>query len=157
MVELNTILYIYLLSLVPSFEGRYALLTGVVLGLSPGEALIIASLGVLTLSVVLPQVLFFIDSLVRRWDDSEGFLGFVNRFYHRYVERTRIRASKYMDRYGFLGLVIFVAIPLPGTGVWTGSLASFLLGLDKRKTVLALVLGGLLSNAITYTIAFLLS
>ncbi len=157
MVSTETVLYVYLLSLVPSFEGRYALLTGVVLGLTPSEALIVASIGVLTLSLVLPQVLYLIDNLVRRWDNREGFLGFINRFYHRYVERTRIRASKYMDRYGFLGLLIFVAIPLPGTGVWTGSLVSFLFGLDKRKTVLALVLGGLLSNAITYTIAFLLS
>ncbi len=157
MAELNTVLYVYLLSLVPSFEGRYALLTGVALGLTPGDALLIASLGVLTLSLVLPQVLYLIDDLVRRWDSRSGLLGFINRFYHRYIERTRIRASKYMDKYGFLGLIIFIAIPLPGTGVWTGSLASFIFGLDKKKTFLALLLGGFLSNAITYMIAFLVS
>lgn len=47
---------------------------------------------------------------------------------------------------GFIGLTLFVAVPLPGTGVWTGgALAAYLLGIEKGQTIPALILGGVLS------------
>jgi len=67
----------------------------------------------------------------------------------RYVERVRKKAHPYVEKWGFLGLVVFVAIPLPGTGVWTGSLAAYIFGIEKRKAISALIIGGLLSIMIT--------
>ena len=47
---------------------------------------------------------------------------------------------------GFLALVLFVAVPLPGTGAWTGCLASWLLGLERKKSILAIACGVLIAG-----------
>ncbi len=71
----------------------------------------------------------------------------IARLYIYYVERVRKKAHSYVEKWGFIGLTVFVAVPpLPGTGVWTGgALAAYLFGIEKKRTVPALILGGLLS------------
>ena len=61
------------------------------------------------------------------------------------IERTEKGAGPKVEKYGTLGLALFVAIPLPGTGVWTGALAGYLLGLKKRDVVIALSVGNLIA------------
>ena len=138
---------VFLLSLIPTFEGRYAIVYGIGRGYLLWETLLAASLGVLVLSLVLPAVLPYIDRLML-WLEKTP-LRKVARLYLYYVERVRKKAHPYVERWGFIGLTIFVAIPLPGTGIWTGALAAYILGVGKRETVTALILGGLLSMAIT--------
>ncbi|ASJ12616.1 COG2426 family protein [Thermococcus thioreducens] len=144
---MNGFLEVFLLSLVPTFEGRYAIVYGIGRGYPLWETLLSASLGVLLLSLVLPALLPYIDRLML-WLEGT-FLRKVAHLYLYYVERVRKKAHPYVERWGFIGLTIFVAIPLPGTGVWTGALAAYILGIEKRQTVPALILGGLLSMAIT--------
>lgn len=146
---MNEFIYIFLLSLVPTFEGRYAIVYGIGRGYPLWETLLAAFLGVLLLSLVLPFVLPLIDVLMLKLEGT--FLGRFAELYLGYVERVRKKARPYIERWGFMGLVIFVAIPLPGTGVWTGSLAAYIFGIDKRKTIPALLIGGLLSVLITLT------
>ncbi len=150
------LLYVYLLSLLPSVEGRYAVLAGRALGVSLWAALLASALGVATLSLVLPRVLYLIDTLVD-WMAASGWrsLGRMASLYKRYVERARRRAAPYIERYGLPGLVVFVAIPLPATGVWTGALAAYLLGVEKGRATAALLLGGLLSIAFMLVPAYL--
>jgi len=64
------------------------------------------------------------------------------------VERTKKKASKKVEEMGTLGLAAFVALPVPGTGVWTGALAGYLLGLKRRDVVLALFAGNAVTTAI---------
>ncbi len=147
---LKYLLWIYVLSLIPSFEGRYAVLVGIALKLNPIEVFIIASLGVLTLSIILPKVLPKVDDLMNSLSSSKySLLKSVGSTYLRYVSRVRSKVKPYIEKWGFIGLTVFVAIPLPGTGVWTGALAAYLLGFRSRVAIPALVLGGLLSNVIT--------
>tara|TARA_A100000164_G_scaffold29969_1_gene23204 strand:+ start:373 stop:570 length:198 start_codon:yes stop_codon:yes gene_type:complete len=54
----------------------------------------------------------------------------------------------------FYGLILFVGIPLPLTGVWTGSLAAYLFGLSKKKSVLAICVGLLISSFIVTSISY---
>jgi uncharacterized membrane protein len=144
-------LYVYLLSLIPSFEGRYAVVAARGLGLSPGEALLASSLGVATLSLALPPLLSLLDPLIEGLSRSRhGLLRRLAGLYEKYLRAARERGRPYVERYGLLGLVLFVAIPLPGTGVWTGSLIAYILGLESRRSIPALLLGGLLSIAITF-------
>jgi len=75
-------------------------------------------------------------------NSSNRFTHTIGHFYEKYIASTRRRASKYIEKYGVLGLIIFVSIPLPATGIWSGSLAGFLIGIDKEKMVLALIVGG---------------
>ncbi|NJE10459.1 COG2426 family protein [Thermococcus sp. MAR1] len=144
---MNGFLEVFLLSLVPTFEGRYAIVYGIGRGYPLWETLLSAFLGVLLLSLLLPALLPYIDRLML-WLEGT-FLRKVAHPYLYYVERVRKKAHPYVERWGFIGLTIFVAIPLPGTGVWTGALAAYLLAIEKRQTVPALILGGLLSMAIT--------
>ncbi|MCD6372656.1 MAG: COG2426 family protein [Thermococcus sp.] len=144
---MNGLIEVFLLSLVPTFEGRYAIVYGIGRGYPLWETLLAASLGVLLLSLVLPALLPFIDRLML-WLERTP-LHRLARLYLYYVERVRKKAHPYVEKWGFLGLTVFVAIPLPGTGVWTGSLAAYLFGIEKKTTVPALILGGLLSMAIT--------
>ena len=148
MTEVNPYIYILLMSLAPGFEGRYAIITARTLGLDAKYSILAASLGVILLSILLPWVLPFADniaeSLARRgWRP----LARIASAYLNYAERARNRARPVIDRYGFLGLIIFVMIPLPLTGVWTGAIAAYLLGMRPWRTVLALAVGGLLSIA----------
>ena len=53
-----------------------------------------------------------------------------------------------VDRWGFLGLLLFVGIPLPGTGAWTGTLAASILDMDFKSSVVAVLLGVLLAAVI---------
>ena len=144
---MNGFLEVFLLSLVPTFEGRYAIVYGIGRGYPLWETLLSAFLGVLILSLILPALFPYIDRLML-WLEGT-FLIKVAHIYLYYVERVRKKAHPYVEKWGFIGLTVFVAIPLPGTGVWTGALAAYLLGIEKRKTVPALILGGLLSMAIT--------
>lgn len=60
---------------------------------------------------------------------------------HRKLEGIRVKAHPLVEKYGFLGLAVFVAIPLPGTGAYSGTAAAWLLDMDKRKGFLAVSLG----------------
>ncbi|WP_297495767.1 COG2426 family protein [Thermococcus sp.] len=144
---MNSFLQVFLLSLVPTFEGRYAIVYGIGKGYPLWETLLSASLGVLFLSLFLPLALPFIDRIML-WLEGTPLMK-IAHLYLYYVERVRKKAHPYVEKWGFIGLTIFVAIPLPGTGIWTGALAAYLLGIEKRQTVPALILGGLLSMAIT--------
>lgn len=60
---------------------------------------------------------------------------------HRKLEGIRVKAHPLVEKYGVLGLAVFVAIPLPGTGAYSGTAAAWLLDMDKRKGFLAVSLG----------------
>ena len=62
-------------------------------------------------------------------------------FFERFIERTRNKLHNSVERWGWLGIAAFIAIPLPFTGAWTGTLGAWILGLSKRKTLLADILG----------------
>jgi uncharacterized membrane protein len=87
--------------------------------------------------VPVPFILMFLEpvsAFLRRWR-------IFDRFFDWLFERTRRRAGAKIKRYEALGLTIFVAIPLPVTGAWTGSLAAFLFDIPMRLALPAIALG----------------
>ncbi|MDR2136021.1 MAG: small multi-drug export protein [Treponema sp.] len=62
-------------------------------------------------------------------------------FFNRFVERARGKLQRGVEKWGWLGIAVFVAIPLPVTGAWTGTLGAWVLGLRKGRTLLAVMLG----------------
>ena len=60
---------------------------------------------------------------------------------HRKLEHARDKAHPLVEKYGVIGLAIFVAVPLPATGAYSGSVAAWLLGMDWRHACLAVALG----------------
>ena len=79
-------------------------------------------------------------------------------FYHRLFEKTVTRArnkvSEKVNKYGLLGLMLFVAIPLPITGAWTGTIGAWVLGLDRKKSILFILLGVLISGIVVSTVIY---
>jgi uncharacterized membrane protein len=71
-------------------------------------------------------------------------LKFYNRFFKKYIKKLQEKADKFEEKYkalGFVALAVFVAVPLPGTGAWTGSLISWFLDLDRKKSIIYICLG----------------
>ena len=70
------------------------------------------------------------------------------------LEAKAMSKSSQIEKYEFWGLVLFVGIPLPGTGAWTGSLIASLLGIDWKKAFLAVVIGVCMATVIMYFLSY---
>lgn len=79
------------------------------------------------------------------------------KYFRPLVEKLEAKAMSKKDnieKYEFWGLLLFVGIPLPGTGAWTGSLIAALIGMDKKKAFGAIVGGVLLASLIMYLVSY---
>jgi uncharacterized membrane protein len=97
-----------------------------------------------------PILLLFFEALARVVSKVEVGKRLVNWL----LERTR-RHGKFIERYERIGLMLFVAIPLPFTGAWTGSIAAFLMGMKFRYSFLSILCGVLISGAIVTCLCLL--
>ena len=136
-----------LLGILPISELRgaipYAYLNGVPIWLS-------YIIGVLSNAMV-PFIGFtFFETLHKLLDKW----GFYHRLFEKTVDRARKKVGDKVSKYGLLGLMLFVAIPLPVTGAWTGILGAWVLGLDRKKSVLFILLGVLISGIIVSTVLY---
>ena len=86
--------------------------------------------------IPIPFILLFIKQIFKWMKKIRLFRGLVEK-----LENKAMSKSDNIKRYEFWGLVLFVGIPLPGTGAWTGSLIAALLDVDFKKAVLAELLG----------------
>jgi len=97
-----------------------------------------------------PILLLFFESLARIVSKVE--IG--RKLVSWVLERTR-RHGKFIERYERIGLILFVAIPLPFTGAWTGSIAAFLMGMKFRYSFLSILCGVLIAGAIVTCLCLL--
>ena len=139
-------LIVFLISMVPLIELRAAIPYGLALAeqfaLSPLLIYIVAIIGN---CLPVPFILFFIRKILAWMQTSRvGFFRKVATFVVEKGERGFARVQKYAT----VGLFLFVAIPLPGTGAWTGSLIAALLYMKKRYAFLSIVLGVLTAGII---------
>jgi len=130
-----------LLSVVPISELRGGIPAAICAGSGWWEAFLICSL--FNILVVIP-VFFFLEYLNKYLLKIK----FYRRFFERKVENARKKVKPGIDKYGYLGLALFVGIPLPFTGAYTGTLAAWVLGMDKKKAFFAIALGVLMAGAI---------
>jgi len=98
---------------------------------------------------IIPILLFIepVSNWLRR-------IKFFDKFFDWLFTRTRKKAQKNIERYEALGLALFVAIPLPVTGAWTGALAAFVFGIKFPKAIIC-ILGGILIAGVVVTLASL--
>ncbi len=110
-------------------------------------ALLLAIIGNL---LPVPFILLFLNAITR-WLSK---IAFFNRVLSWLFERTRRRGGV-IERYKRIGLVLFVAIPLPVTGAWTGSLAAVLFGLKFRHAFLSILIGVIVAGGIVTGLSLL--
>lgn len=145
--EWGEMVFTMLVSMVPVVELRGGIPFGVALGLPHWMAYMAAVVGNM---IPLPFIVIYIRRIFQ-W--MRRRLPRFNKLVDWLEEKAHLKGSK-VTRYQYLGLMIFVAIPLPGTGGWTGALAAAFLDMPLRKAIPSMFLGvliaGFLVTGITY-------
>ena len=108
-------------------------------------------------ALVAPVCWIFLATVHRLFygTSPEKGIQWYKRWFDRFIERARKKLSAGMEKWGWLGLAVFVAIPLPITGAWTGTLGAWVLGVSKRRTMAAVTLGVIIAGAVVTTVVFL--
>lgn len=73
---------------------------------------------------------------------------FIEQIYQKIVTRTQKRVHPYVEKYGLIGLALFIGVPLPGSGVYSGALGAYLLGYDFKNYLRAAVVGVLIAGIV---------
>ena len=139
-------LVIFIISLMPILELRGGMLAATVLKIPYVKALIICIVGNI---LPIPFVLLFLEKILEifeKWSVTKKVV--------RWLERKADSKREQIDKYGYLGLILFVGIPLPGTGAWTGSLVAIMLGLDKKKSFVCILIGVILASIIMSILSY---
>lgn len=150
-------LVVFLISLLPILELRGGLIAAALFGLPWWKAALISVVGNI---IPVPFIIFFIERILRFLKDH----GPLKKFARWIEEKGMRKGQELMEKYPTrvkLGLFLFVAIPLPGTGAWTGSLIAALMGLKPKESAPFIGLGVLgaclIMSFITYVIPWIIT
>jgi uncharacterized membrane protein len=137
----NVKLAVFVIAALPVIELRGAIPVGVSMGLSPVDVAIISFLGSM---IPVPFILFTIRPIFNYLKKTRLFKGVV----HKLTDRTLSKNGNKIQKYGAWGLLLFVAVPLPGTGVWSGSLLAALLDMRFKLAFPAILVGNFIAAVI---------
>lgn len=135
---------IFFISMVPLLELRGAIPYAVIFRLDMIPSYVICIIGNM---IPVPFIFFFARKVLEWGADKKyigGFFTFCLEKGHKGGEKLKSKAGKGL----FVALLLFVGIPLPGTGAWTGTLAASILDMDFKSSVLAVILGVILAGII---------
>ena len=144
---MKEILMTFLMAMVPVIELRGAIPYGVLQGLSIGEALAVSIAGNLA---PIPVLIVF-TRRVFEW--LKGKSTHLNRLVLK-LEAKAESKKETVEKWEFLGLVILVAIPLPGTGAWTGALVAAMMDMRLKRAFPAVVIGVIIAGIIVSIVTF---
>lgn len=146
------ILALVLITFLPFFELRASIPLGILSGQVTLLGMTFQGFGLPWISVFLicvitniilgPLVYIFLDKFVHYFFRFRFF----KRYYEKKVEKTQRKIHTYVEKYGIFGVALFIAVPLPGSGSYTGALGSYLLGLRYRDFVIANTIGVIIAG-----------
>ena len=139
----RAILLLFLWTLVPTLELRFSIPYGWI-----EHRALLGAAGVVAVCVVAnvllaPVVWVFLDRVMQLFLR----VPWIERLFEATVERSRSRLQPYIERYGTVGLALFIGIPLPGSGVYSGALGAYVLGFNFRQFLAASMLGVVIAGA----------
>lgn len=139
---------IFIISMVPILELRGGLLAAgpALLNVPMWTAIPVCIIGNL---IPIPFILLLITPIFNWMKDTKHLKPFVER-----MEARAMKKSDQIEKYEFWGLLLFVGIPLPGTGAWTGALIASLVGVKFRKAFPAIICGVLLASVIMTILSY---
>lgn len=144
---------LFIISMIPVIELRGGMIAAALMDVPVVKALIICIIGNI---VPIPFILLFINKIFEIMKNFKLTRPLVEK-----LENRAMGKSDKIQKYEFLGLVLFVGIPLPGTGAWTGALIASLLRVKLKKSIPAILLGILLASCImcfvTYFIPYVVT
>lgn len=148
---LKKYILVFLVSMVPIIELRGAIPIAAGWGLPQLQSYIICVIG----NMLPVPVIFFFARKVLVWGSEKKYIG---SFFSWCLEKGEHGGQKLQEKAGkglYIALLLFVGIPLPGTGAWTGTLAASILDMDFKKSVLACMGGVLLAGVIMAAVSIL--
>ena len=132
---------IFIISMAPITELRFSIPYGILIkNLNIYNVVFVSVLGNIIIGIL---IIYIIGPIMETLRKIKYFNKIINFIFKRTLNKSTI-----IERIKFWGLVIFIGIPLPFTGVWTGSLASYLLRIPKKISITAIILGVLISSSI---------
>ena len=137
---------VFIISMVPILELRGGLLVSSILEVPITTAIPLCIVGNI---IPIPFILLFIKQIFKWMKKIKIFRGIIEK-----LENRAMSKSDSIRKYEFWGLVLFVGIPLPGTGAWTGSLIAALLDVDFKKAILAELLGIAIATVIMSILSY---
>lgn len=131
---------VFIISMMPLLELRGGLLAATLLKMDFVPAYLISIVGN---TLPIPLVLLFLDKVFNFLKKSKKLNKLISK-----LEKKILSKKGQIEKYGYLGLLLFVGIPLPGTGAWTGAGLAVLLNLNKKKAFVSIMLGVILASII---------
>lgn len=144
--ELQIELMVIFFAMMPIIELRGAIPLGISLGLSPLHSTILSIIGNIA---IVPFLLKLLQPIMKYFEKTVVFSKTIG-----WVKRRSMKKADIIKKYSLIGLFIFVAIPVPTTGVWTGSIIASILKLDFKKALLSISLGIITAGIIVATISY---
>lgn len=135
--SLSKEMIVFIISLLPILELRGGLIAAALLKVDFIKAVVICVLGNI---LPIPFILLFINKILTLMEK----IPLLDKF-ALWLKEKAIKNKPKIDKYGFWGLTLFVGIPLPGTGAWTGSLVASIFHMDIKKSSLAIFIGIILA------------
>ena len=146
-LSINPLLYAILISMLPFGELRIGIPLAAATGINLLSAFLLCTLANI---VAIPLVFLFLDTLHILLMKMKWY----ERLFKRVIHRVRKKVTKYVEKYGYVGLLLYVSIPLPVSGAWTGVLGAWLFGMDRKKSMIAIACGVIIAGvAVTLAMA----
>ena len=139
---------VFIISLFPILELRGGILASSLLDITMWKGILISAVGNI---LPIPFILFFIKKIFAAMKKTKLLRPLVEK-----MENKAMKKRDQIEKYEFWGLVLFVGIPLPGTGAWTGSLIAALLGMKFKKAFPAVIVGICMATVIMWFISYVL-
>ena len=137
---------VFIISLFPILELRGGILASSLLDVTMWKGILISAVGNI---LPIPFILFFIKKIFTAMKKTKLLRPLVEK-----MENKAMKKRDQIEKYEFWGLVLFVGIPLPGTGAWTGSLIASLLEVDIKKSSVAIFCGLIMATVIMYVVSY---
>lgn len=141
-------LIVFIISLMPILELRGGLIAASLLKVPALTGYIVSIIGNV---LPIPFILLFIDKILSWMEKSKI------KFFRKIAKWINKKADKHkgsIEKYGYIGLLLFVGIPLPGTGAWTGSLISQVLNMNRKKSFIYILMGVVMASIIMMFISY---
>ena len=143
----NPYVLIVLLTFVPALELRASIPYGILMAKEPWFPVV--AIAVVANILLGPIVFFLLDKFIHLLLK----ISFVDRIWTRMIQKTQKKIHPLVEKYGILGLSVFIGIPLPGSGVYSGAVGGDLLGFTKKEFYLSTVIGVLIAaTAVTVVV-----
>lgn len=139
---------VFIISMCPILELRGGLIAASLLNMNPIVSYVICMIGNI---LPIPFILWFINKILKWMRNSK--IKKINCIAN-WLDKKVIKHKGQIEKYGYLGLVLFVGIPLPGTGAWTGCLIASVIEMDKKKSFLAALFGVFIASIIMMILSF---